>query len=58
MSAEDQRVFDMIMAAWNIASPVVRQRIKAEVFGADALSRADAGVKIGMSRRRVTCSPA
>ena len=47
MSAEDQRVFDMFMAAWNIASPVVRERIKAEVFGADASSRADAGIKIG-----------
>ena len=45
LSAEDQRVFDMFMAAWNIASPVVRQRIKAEVFGADASSRADAGIK-------------
>ena len=45
MSAEDQRVYDMFMTAWNIASPVVRQRIKAEVFGAEAFSRADAGVK-------------
>ena len=58
LSAEDQRVFDMFMAAWNIASPVVRERIKAEVFGADASSRADAGNKKGMSRCRVTCPPA
>jgi hypothetical protein len=45
MSAEDQRVFDMFTAAWKIASPAVRQRIKAEVFGADGSSRADAGIK-------------
>ena len=36
MSAEDQRVFDVIMAAYSIASPVVRERVRAEIIGADA----------------------
>ena len=35
-SAEDQRVFDVIMAAWKIASPVVRERVRAEIIRADA----------------------
>ena len=37
-SAEDQRVFDVIMAAWKIASPVVRERVRAEIIRADASS--------------------
>ena len=47
LSPEDQRLFDAIMAAWNSASTVVRDRIKAEIIRADSSSRADAGNKTG-----------
>ena len=45
LSPEDQCAFDVIMAAYNIASPVVRERVRAEIIRADGSSRADAGVK-------------
>ena len=41
LSAEDQRVFDVIMAAWNSASAVVRERVRAELIQANTHSPAD-----------------
>ena len=38
LSLEDQRAFDAIMAALNAASPVVRERVRAELVRADAWS--------------------
>ena len=35
LSPEDQCEFDVIMAAYNIASPVVRERVRAEIIGAN-----------------------
>jgi hypothetical protein len=45
LSAEDQRLFDVIMAALNSASAVVRERVRAELVRANTSSRADAGIK-------------
>ena len=42
MSAEDQRAFDAIMAAYNIASPVVRERVRAEIIRENTSSRSAA----------------
>lgn len=44
LSAEDQRVFDVIMAAWNSASPVVRERVRAEMNRANTPSRSAEGM--------------
>ncbi len=41
LSAEDQRVFDVIMAAWKSASAVVRERVRAELIQANTHSPAD-----------------
>ena len=42
LSAEDQRAFDAIMAAYNIASPVVRERVRAEIIRENTSSRSAA----------------
>jgi hypothetical protein len=62
LSAEDQRAFDMIMAALHSASVVVRERVKAELIRANAWpgspaepsSRRDDGDTAGMPNRQTT----